>query len=49
VVFQVKQGNGSKILNIQAGPPQLREMKTWRKIAKSLLNIGGRDYHFGNC
>jgi len=45
---QVKQGNSSKISNIQAGPPQLTEMKTWRKFAKSLLNTGGRDYHFGN-
>jgi len=38
---QVKQGNSSKILNIQASPPQVPEMKTWRKFAKSLLNTGG--------
>ena len=45
---QVKRGNSSKILNIQAGPPQVTEMKTLMKFTKSLLNTGGRDYHFAD-
>ena len=44
----VKQGNSSQILNIKAGPPQVTEMKTWRKFAELLLNTGGRNYHSGS-
>jgi hypothetical protein len=38
-----------KILNIRADPPQVTQMKTWRKFAKTLLKTGEGSTILGDC